>query len=469
MSETPANVNRIAWLVAAVFFLQLLDSTIITTALPAMAADFGVSPVTMSVGITAYLLALAIVVPAAGWMGERFGARAVLLVSISTFTVASLGCALAPNLAVFILARVVQGAAAALMAPVGRMLVLRHSAKSDLVRSMATITWPALTAPVIGPILGGWITETAGWEWNFLINVPLGLVAVALFFRFVPGGQTRAVGPFDRRGYLLTAVALTLLLGGLEIVVGGHAVAGLILGVAGAGAGLAAYRHLRAVPYPLFDLRVLRHPSFRLATFTAGSALRIAISATPFLLPLLFQIGFGLSAIDTGQLLLVYFLGNFVAKSVTTPLLRQTGFRSLATVNGLLCGLSIAVFAVVPDSLDWRLLCALLFAAGAVRSVQFTTMNTLAYADIDPSDNATAATLAAMMQQVTMLLGVALAVATVRISSLVTGADAGLADFRMALLAMGVLGLCGAVAFLRLDPGTGQEVSGHRSRLRAAG
>lgn len=469
MTETPANVNRIAWLVAAVFFLQLLDSTIITTALPAMADDFGVSAVTMSVGITAYLLALAIVVPAAGWLGERFGARAILLVSISTFTAASLGCALAPNLTIFILARVVQGAAAALMAPVGRMLVLRHSAKSDLVRSMATITWPALTAPVIGPVLGGWITETAGWEWNFLINIPLGLVAIFLFVRLVPAGPTMKVSPFDWRGYLLTALALTLMLGGLEIVVGGDALAGPLLWVAGAGVGFGAIRHLRAAPHPLFDLQVLRHPSFRLATITAGSALRIAISATPFLLPLLFQIGFGLSAIETGQLLLVYFLGNFTAKSVTTPLLRHAGFRSLATMNGLLCGLSIGVFAAIPQSFDWLALSALLFAAGAVRSVQFTTLNTLAYADIEPAETATAATLAAMMQQVTMLLGVALAVAVVRISSLVTGPDSGLIDFRVALLAMGVLGLCGAVAFMRLDPDTGQEVSGHRARLREAG
>lgn len=469
MTKTPAQVNRIAWLVAAVFFLQLLDSTIITTALPAMAADFGVSPVTMSVGITAYLLALAVVVPAAGWLGERFGARAILVVSISTFTAASLGCALAPNLAVFILARIVQGAAAALMAPVGRMLVLRHSTKSDLVRSMATITWPALTAPVIGPVLGGWITETAGWEWNFLINVPLGLVAIFLFLRLVPSGPTMRPNPFDWRGYLLTALALTLTLGGLEIVVGGHALAGMLLWGAGAGVGFAAIRYLRAAAHPLFDLRVLRHASFRLSTITAGSSLRIAISATPFLLPLLFQVGFGLSAIETGQLLLVYFLGNFTAKSVTTPLLRHAGFRSLATLNGLLCGLSIAIFAAVPQSLDWLALAVLLFAAGAVRSVQFTTLNTLAYADIEPAETATAATLSAIMQQVTMLLGVALAVAAVRTSKIVTGADPGLTDFRAALLAMGVLGLLGALAFLRLDPGTGQEVSGHRGRLREAG
>ncbi len=360
----------------------------------------------------------------------------------------------------------VQGAAAALMSPVGRMLVLRHASKVDLVRSMGTITWPALTAPVIGPVFGGWVTETFGWEWTFLINVPLGILAIGLFLRFVPRGSLDGVGPFDWRGYILTALALSLILVGLELILAGLAAVGGLLWITGVAGAMVAVRHLRQARDPLFDLEVLRHASFRLSTMTAGSVLRIAISATPFLLPLLFQIGFGLSATETGQLLLIYFLGNFMAKSVTTQLLRQVGFRNLATLNGLLCGMSIGVFAFIPVSLDWVILATILFSAGVVRSVQFTTMNTLAYADIVAAERATAATVAAMMQQVTMLLGVALAVAALRISSLVTGSGTDLAELRAALLAMGIVGLMGALGFLRLASHTGQDVSGHRPALR---
>jgi MFS family permease len=211
MIAVPASFPRpglVPSLVALVFFMQLLDSTIIATSLPAMAADFGVEPVTMSVGITIYLLALAAVIPAAGWLGERWGARRVLVVSVALFTVASLACARAPDLWSFVAARIVQGAAAALMAPVGRMLVLGHAPKSQLMSAIATITWPALFAPVVGPILGAWITETVGWQWNFLINLPLGVGALAAFLLLVPDRPSYRARPFDGAGFALCSLSL---------------------------------------------------------------------------------------------------------------------------------------------------------------------------------------------------------------------------------------------------------------------
>ena len=453
--------RRVAMLVAGVFFLQLLDSTIITTALPVMARDFGVSAVTMSLGITAYLLALVVVIPAAGWLAERFGARQILILSILGFTLASLGCAVAARFDLFIAARLAQGAAAALMAPVGRILVLRHASKSDLVRAIATITWPALIAPVIGPFIGGWITQTVGWQWNFLINVPLGLVAAGLFLRLVPHEVPLPVSPFDRKGYGLTALAMILASGGLELVLSGALLVGAGLAAAGVAVALGALAHLRRAAAPLFDLRLMHRDSFRLATMTAGSLQRIAINATPFLLPLLFQLGFGLSVTETGFLILVYFLGNLTAKTITTRLLRLTGFRTLAVTNGIGCGLSVAVFAAVPVAAPDMLLWPLLFFAGAVRSVQFTTLNTLAYAEIEASERATTATLAAMTQQVAMLLGVAVPVAILRAAGAVTGAETGLADLRLCLVVMGVVCALAALWFLRLAPGTGADVSGH--------
>jgi EmrB/QacA subfamily drug resistance transporter len=464
--QTHGGARTIPLLVASVFFLQMLDSTIITTSLPVMAADFGVSPVTMSAGITAYLLALAVVIPAAGWIAERFGARQVLIASILGFTAASLACAFAGRFDLFIAARLAQGAAAALMAPVGRILVLQHAPKSGLVRAIATITWPALLAPVIGPLLGGWITETVGWEWNFLINIPLGVTAAVLFLRLVPHEVPMAAAPFDRVGYGLTATAMLLVLGGLELALSAWPVVGPTLAVAGVLVGVLAVRHLRQASAPLFDLGLLRRDTFRLATMTAGSLQRIGINATPFLLPLLFQLGFGLSVAESGFLILLYFLGNLTAKSITTPLLRWTGFRTLAVTTGIACGLSVAVFAFVPAGAPGPLLWALLYLAGAVRSVQFTTLNTLAYADIEAPERAASATLAAMTQQVAMLLGVAIPVVILRVCSVVVGAPTGLFDIQVSFVVMGAICIGSALWFIRLENGAGAEISGHEPRPR---
>ena len=464
--QTQSGSRTIPLLVASVFFLQLLDSTIISTSLPVMAADFGVSPVTMSLGITAYLMALAIVIPAAGWMAERFGARQVLIMSITGVTAASMACAFAGRFDLFIAARLCQGAAAALMAPVGRILVLRHAPKADLVRAIATITWPALLAPVIGPFLGGWITETIGWEWNFLINVPLGIAAALLFLRLVPREAPDAVSPFDWIGYGLTALAMLFLLGGLELALSTGPLFGPALAAVGVLVAILAVRHLRRADAPLFDLGLLRRDTFRLATMTAGSLQRIGINATPFLLPLLFQLGFGLSVAETGFLILIYFLGNLTAKTITTPLLRWTGFRTLAVANGIACGLSVAVFAAVPAGLPDPLLWALLMAAGAVRSVQFTTLNTLAYADIDASERAASATLASMTQQVAMLLGVAVPVVILRVLAGIKGDETALFDIQVSFVVMGAICVSSSLWFLRLDQSAGAEVSGHQPRSR---
>jgi len=320
---------------------------------------------------------------------------------VGHFTLASLACAFAPSLWAFVAARVLQGGAAVLMAPVGRLLVLRHAPKSELMAAIATITWPALLAPVIGPVLGARITETLGWEWNFLVNLPLGLGAVALFLLLVPDQAEGHAAPFDGPGFALCSLALLGLLGGPELLVNG---ADPRLAAGGLGAGLVlgalAWRHMHGVAAPLFDLGVLAVPSFRLATMTAGTLGRTTISATPFLLPLLFQLGFGLSALASGRLMLVYFLGNLLMKSVTTPLLRAFGFRTVVVANGLLAAATVAGFAAVPPTLPEVALWVLLLATGASRSLQLTALSTLAFADVTERQRATSTTLTAMTQQV---------------------------------------------------------------------
>jgi len=286
----------VALVVAVSFFMQILDGTIVATSLPQMAASFGVQPVSMSIGITVYMLTMAAFIPLSGWLGDRFGARRVFLTSIAVFTAASLFCAFSGSLAEFVLWRAVQGAGSALMTPVGRIIVLKNARKSELVQAIALITWPALTAPVIGPVLGGFITTYASWHWNFLINIPIGVIGVGLVLRFVPEQRESDPGSLDILGFILSAAGLTFLLAALELSVKWQG--GLLPVMAMLAAGIVlsflATRHFLAVDNPLLDLSAFRVQTFSMSTLSAGTACRTAINATPFLLPLLFQLGFGL-------------------------------------------------------------------------------------------------------------------------------------------------------------------------------
>ncbi|AOF93568.1 MFS transporter [Sinorhizobium sp. RAC02] len=454
--------------VAVAFFMQMLDSTIIATSLPAMAQAFSTDVVTLNVGFTAYLLAMAVFIPPAGWLADRFGAREVFLSAIVLFTLASIACGYAGSLWEFGAARLFQGASAALMTPVGRQLVLRGAPKAELVRAIATITWPALSAPVIGPLIGAWITTHAGWQWNFFINLPLGLLGVVLVAFFVPHAPAEGRRPFDLVGFLLTGSALALTLAGLELssasTGGAGSLAILALGVL---MGFAAILHLKRTMHPLLDLAVLKIPTFAFATLSAGTAGRLAVNATPFLLPLLFQVGLGLDAVETGTLILVYFLGNLLMKSVTTPALRLFGFRTVLVANGVVAALTIGAFAFIDGQTPRLFLFALLIACGLSRSMQFTALTTIAFADVTPAQRSAAATISAMLQQLAQLLGVAVAAVVMRLSSYFAppAADGGmLMDIRAAFLCVAVIGFVSALRFLALPAGAGAEVSGHRRR-----
>ncbi|MBY3274846.1 MFS transporter [Rhizobium laguerreae] len=455
----------VALVVAVSFFMQILDGTIVTTSLPQMAASFGVQPVSMSIGITVYMLTMAAFIPLSGWLGDRFGARRIFLMSIAVFTGASLFCGLSGSLAEFVLWRAVQGAGSALMTPVGRIIVLKNARKSELVQAIALITRPALTAPVIGPVLGGFITTYASWHWNFLINIPIGILGIALVLRFVPEQRETNPSRLDLAGFVLSAAGLTFLLAALELSVKWDGGLLPIISMLAAGIVLSvmATRHFLAVDNPLLDLSAFRIQTFSMSTLSAGTACRMAINATPFLLPLLFQLGFGLSSIAAGTYLLVYFLGNFSMKAVTTPLLRLFGFRTVLGVNGLIAALSIVGCGFLSPQTPPFFIHALLFLAGLSRSMEFTALNTLAFADIGPAQRSSASTLSSMLQQVSMLLGVAVAAAVLNIASALRGADNPvLADFRWAFIVVGVIGVVSSLRFLQLPAEAGAEVSGHR-------
>jgi EmrB/QacA subfamily drug resistance transporter len=466
-AQSARRAKIVALVVAVSFFMQILDGTIVTTSLPQMAASFGVQPVSMSIGITVYMLTMAAFIPLAGWLGDRYGARRVFMTSIAIFTAASLFCGLSSGLVEFVVARAIQGAGSALMTPVGRIIVLKNARKSELVQAIALITWPALTAPVIGPLLGSFITTYASWHWNFLINLPIGAIGMALVWRFVPEQREEDAGRLDLRGLVLSAAGLTLLLAALELSVKWHGGLLPILAMLAAGMVLSfmATRHFLRIDNPLLDLSAFKVHTYAVATLSAGTASRVAINATPFLLPLLFQLGFGLSSIEAGAYLLVYFLGNLGMKVVTTPLLARLGFRTVLCFNGLIAAVSIAACGFLSPATPLIVIYALLLTAGLSRSMEFTALNTLAFADINPVQRSSASTLSSMLQQVSLLLGVAIAAAVLNISVAFRGLDnPGLADFRWAFLVIGAIGMVSSLRFLQLAPDAGAEVSGHRLR-----
>ncbi|HWI02072.1 MAG TPA: MFS transporter, partial [Propionibacteriaceae bacterium] len=350
-ARTRSELNRpLALLVAGTFFMENLDGTIIATAAPAMAADLGVGAVDINVAITAYLVTIAVGIPVSGWLTDRFGGRRILLLAIATFTVASVLCAVSVGLGMLVVARVLQGVGGAMMVPVGRLVVLRATAKRDLLDATAYLTWPALLAPVLAPALGGWIVSVASWPWIFLINVPLGMVAFVVASRIVPQETAPSIGPLDWVGFLLCAGFLLCLLVGMELVGASSSVGPTgIVAVTAAGLVLAvvSWLWLRRNTHPLLRFGPLRKPSFR-AGNVGGSVYRMVISAAPFLLPLMFQVGFGWSPVLAGSLVLMLFLGNVGIKPATSPVIRRFGFRAVliasiaggAVVFGLIATLS---------------------------------------------------------------------------------------------------------------------------------
>lgn len=459
----------IALIVASAFFMETLDATVIATALPAMAQDFGVTPVALSIGVTAYMLALAAFIPASGWVADRIGTRTVFASAIIVFTIASVLCAMSDGLVPFTAARILQGASAAMMSPVGRLVVLRSTPKNELVGAIAMITWPGLIGPVVGPALGGFIVTYWSWHWIFLINVPIGLVGAVLVLVFVENHRGETFRPFDTVGFALTATALGLLIYGL------HAVGrqdtdwmegGLIL-AAGFAIGTIAVLYLRRAAAPLVDLSIARIPTFALATLWAGSIMRLTSGAMPFLLPLFFQIGFGMTAFDAGLLVLAYAFGNLGMKSITTPILRRFGFRRVLLANGFLVAVTILFCASLTPDMARPLVIVILFVAGCVRSMQLTAIATLTFADVGPSQRSAATTFASLAQQLAMTTGVAVASVLLSISVAVRGTDASRmsdVDFRAVLVAMAALAFVSMLRFLSVHPDAGEEVSGYRRR-----
>ncbi len=460
---TPGRARIVALIVAGTFFMEFLDGTVIATALPAMAHDFGRPPVALSIGISAYLLTLAVFIPLSGWVADRYGTRDVFLAAIVTFTCASMLCGLCDGLWQFVGARVLQGLGGAMMVPVGRLTVLRTTEKSALVGAIALLTWPALAAPVLGPPVGGLLTTYASWRWIFYLNVPLGLLAIGLSAALMPNLREEARRRFDLPGFLLSGLALALVMEGTELASGdGAGWAAPVVLLAGVALGVAAVRHGLRAPAPMLELSPLRVPTF-LATVTGGTIFRVTIGTVPFLLPLLFQIGFGLDAFQSGMLVLATFLGNIGMKPFTTAVMRRWGLRNTGVITGVLAALAMALCCLLYPSTPVPILVLVLFAGGLTRSMQFTVLNTLAFVDIPSKGMSAASSVSSVAQQMSVGLGVALGAAVLHLVTLRHGGPPSLADFHIVFVLVAVAMLAGLPSLTRLPATAGSEVSGHRT------
>ena len=457
------GARRIALIVAGALFMQNLDGAIINTSLPQIANSLVVQPVDTNIGITAYILSLAAFIPLGGWSCDRFGAKPVFATAIVVFTMASLACGLATSLWPFAAARAVQGIGGALMAPVGRTLVLRNTEKSSLIEATALTVWPALIAPVIGPLLGGLVTTYISWRWNFLVNLPLGAAGFSCVLAFIPDQRDDEPTRLDATGFLLSAAALMSLLYGLERLAHSSQnwAFALALLAAGASLGTLSVRHLHRTRDPLVDLSSFQLPTFAVSTLD-GTVFRIAIQATPFLLPLMLQLGFGLNPWQAGSYVLIYFSGNLAMKSVTTRILRSYGFRNVVVINGVLIFLTIVACGLLTPGTPMLVTALVLFAAGLTRSMQFTTFSTLVFADVAPAQRSSASTLFNMSQQISIGLGVAAAAIVLETSRMLRGeAVVSLADFHAAFFIFALVTLGATLMAARLPRDAGAELSGH--------
>ncbi|MGU3497259.1 MFS transporter [Mycobacterium sp. C31M] len=440
-----------ALLVAGAFFMEILDATIIAPAIPLIATSFGVQPVDVNVAISAYLVTVAVLIPATGWMADRFGVRRVFLAAIAVFTLASIGCAMSTSLPMLVGMRVAQGIGGAMMVPVGRLAVLRNSSKTDLVRAIALLTWPALAAPVLAPVLGGAIATVGSWRWIFIVNIPLGILGFVLALKLVRGAPVASTRKLDWSGMLLLSGGIAAALMALEsirisgtdwVLVGACGLGGVVL------LGL-ALRHLLRTEAPLIKLPVLRVRTLRI-TVTAGSLYRMVITAVPFLLPLMFVLEFGWTPFQAGLMVAALFIGNLTIKPATTPLMRRFGIRTVLVVNGIVSVGCFGLLAFVQPGMPVAVIAVILYVSGALRSIGFTAYNSLAFSDVDGDDLTHANTLNASVQELAAGLGIAIAALLVSL----------LASYSVTFLVLGGLLAVTLIESLRLPGSAGSHVTG---------
>jgi EmrB/QacA subfamily drug resistance transporter len=451
-------------IVASALFMENMDSTVIATSLPAIAADIGTSPLTLKLAITSYLLSLAVFIPASGWTADRFGARAVFSIAIGVFMIGSIGCALSQSVTHFVIARIIQGLGGAMMTPVGRLVLLRSIDKSALVNAMAWMTVPALVGPVIGPPLGGFITTYFSWHWIFLINIPIGCLGIYLALRFIDPIRSEDPERFDLLGLVLAGIGLAGIAFGLSVAGLNLLPWPIVAGLVGIGTvSMTLYViHARRTASPVLDFSLMRLVTLR-AAIIGGFLFRLGIGALPFLLPLLMQVGFGLSPFQSGMVTFGSAVGAMGMKTLAARIIRTFGFRNVMTVNAVASSVFLAACALFTVTTPLMLILIILVVGGFFRSLEFTAINTVAYAEVETAQMSRATTLVSVNQQLSISAGVAIGAFSVESTMLMRGmTELSASDFAPAFLVVSLISATSAWFFWQMPDDAGHEISGRK-------
>ncbi len=442
-------------------FMENVDSTVIVTSLPVIARDFGHDPITLKLAVTSYVIGLGVFIPICGWVADRFGSRTVFRTAIGIFVVGSLMCAASTSLLTLVAARFVQGIGGAMMVPVGRIIIFRSMPKSEFIRAVNYLTVPALLGPVIGPPLGGFITTYLHWRLIFFVNIPIGLFGIWMTNRHIQNIREADPGRLDWIGFLLSASGASLFMLGLSLVGGELVTNAASIGMCVLGAALlfVYWLYSSRVALPVLDLRLLRIPSFH-ASVAGGSLFRIGLGAAPFLLPLALQEGLGMTPFKSGAITCASAFGAIFMKAIASPVLARFGFRTVLMFNAAFAGLAIAVYGLFfPGTPHWLIWCVVL-VGGIFPSLQFTSLNSLAYADIPSRDVGRATSVASVIQQLSLGLGVTIAGIVLQISHNLQGhATIVWSDFWPAFLVVGLFSFASIPVTARLPRGSGDELA----------
>jgi len=449
-------------IVAVALFMETMDSTVIGTSLPAIAADLHVDPIALKLALTSYLLSLAVFIPLSGWMADRFGARTVFRAAIVVFSLGSAACGFAQGLPDFVMFRIIQGMGGAMMVPVGRLVILRSVPKAELISALAWLTVPALMGPVIGPPLGGFISTFFSWRWIFWINIPIGLLGIYLATRYIANFREREVPPVDIKGFILSGIGLSGVSFGFTTV--GQSslfplwVAPLLIAIGAACIALYVH-HARRTPNPLLDLKLLKIDTF-FASVVGGFLFRIGVGATPFLLPLYFQLGFGMTPLQSGLLTFATAIGAIAMKTTAAPIIHRLGFKTILTWNAVLTACFTAASALFTVLTPAAVILAVLLVGGFFRSLQFTAINAIAYADIHEKEMSKATSFASVVQQLSMSAGVATGALVLEMERMGRDSHQVLAgDFHAAFVIVACLAASSAFIFARLPKKAGASLS----------
>src|ERR1700682_2806015 len=469
---TATAKRLLPWLVAVGFFMESLDTTILNTAVPAIAQALKVPPLSMKAVLASYTMSLAVFIPISGWMANRFGPRPVSASAIGIFTLGSFLCGLSSDIHVLVACRVLQGCGGALMLPVGRLTMVRTFAKSELMTAMSFVAVPGRVGPMVGPLLGGLIIGYFHWSVIFFVNIPIGLCGLYMVYRHLPNYREHRNYPLDIVGLVLFGSGVSLLSYVLEVF-GDTSLSGReILGLRAISAALlGAYGlHAMRTPHPLLRLGLVRIRSFRVAV-TGNLFTRLGIGGIPFLLPLLYQVGLGFTPIQSGLLIMPQALAAMTLKLTMPPILRRFGYRRVLIANTVALGLMIFLFSTIDAATPVWMIVTMAFTYGFLTSLQYTSMNTLAYADVNDRQASGASTIASTVQQMAVSFGVAAASLAADLfipDRLHATAPQMIHGIHLALWALGALTIMSTIAFNELKSSDGDAVSRHKAELPSA-